>query len=65
MAAEEQQWRDSSPSIIDSGDGLQGRAVPMDVDDDETMDQTIHDDDITPGCYVLDIDIERFKVQTV
>lgn len=50
MKDEESEWRDTQPGY---GDGR------MDQDQDETTDM---DDDIIPGCYVLDIGIPRLAV---
>jgi len=53
MVSEEAEWRGSQKSVgDDSGDMSDGEVDPMDVDMDE------QDDEIGPGCYVLNMGIE-------
>jgi hypothetical protein len=59
LAEEEQVWREAHPA---TGGGLRGK----DQDGDESMGEgggeiTDVDDDIIPGCYLLDLDIETIN----
>jgi hypothetical protein len=61
MADEENEWHNSQPPIA-SGFGDE------DQDGDERMDEgesTDLDDDIIPGCYLLDIGIEGFDFSKI
>jgi hypothetical protein len=65
MVDEEKEWRNSRPPVLaigsEFGDKDQDGDERMDEDSDETMDEgqrTDLDDDIVPGCYLLDIGIE-------
>jgi hypothetical protein len=58
MEEEELTWR-KAQSSTDSGKNLGDGDIAMDIDEDE--DGAVCDDDITDGCYVLNIGIDNFN----
>ena len=69
MEEEEEEWRNAQPPPL-TGDEGHDRDDKMDgdrdgdagMDEDEGMDQGDKDNDVIPGCYMLDISIEGLEI---